>query len=75
MRIASLLSRPLASPEPDGLAVLLQLRNQLITLADNILILLVLVVGPVRLDDALAGYAVDGAGDAATGDELGQVAV
>lgn len=45
---------PLASSESDSLAILLQLGNQLITLAYNVLVLLVLVVGPVGLDDALA---------------------
>jgi len=67
-------SRPLASPQPHGLAVLLQFGDQLVALADDILVLLVLVVGPVRLNDATAGDAVNGAGDAAGGDELGEVA-
>jgi hypothetical protein len=67
-------SSPLTPPQPDRLAVLLQLGNQLITLAHQLLVLLVLVVGAVRLDDAVAGDAVDGAGDAAGGDELGEVA-
>jgi hypothetical protein len=51
----------------------LQLRNQLVALADNVLVLLVLVVGSVRLDDALARDAVNGAGDAAGGNESGEV--
>ena len=63
----------LASPQPHGLAVLLQLRDELVALLNDILVLLVLVVGPVCLDDALACYAVDGTGDAAGGDELGKV--
>lgn len=42
-----------ASPQPDGLAVLLQLRDQSIPLLHQIRILLVLVVGPVSLDDAV----------------------
>ena len=66
-------SSPLTSPQPDGLAVLLQLGDQLVALAHHVLVLLVLVVGPVRLDDAVAGDAVNGAGDAAGGDELGEV--
>src|SRR6266566_3462300 len=64
-------SRPLAPPQPHRLAVLLQLGNELVALAHDVLVLLVLVVGPVRLDDALARHAVDGTGDAAAGDELG----
>lgn len=65
--------RSLATPQSHGLAVLLELGDELVALLYDILILLVLVVGPVRLDDALARNAVDGAGDAAGGDELGQV--
>lgn len=64
---------PLASPEPDGLSVLLQLGDELIALADHVLVLLVLVVGAICLDDTLAGDAVDCAGDAAGGDEFGEV--
>ena len=67
-------SRPFAAAKPHGLAVLLQLGNELVTLPHHVLVLLVLVVGAVRLDDAaLARHAVDGAGDAAARDELGQV--
>lgn len=62
---------PLATPQPHGLAVLLQLGNQLVTLADHILVLLVLIVGSVRLDNALAGDTVDGTRYAAGGDESG----
>jgi hypothetical protein len=51
----------------------LQLGNQLVALAHHVLVLLVLVVGPVRLDDAVARDAVNGARDAARGDELGKV--
>lgn len=61
----------LATPQPDSLAVLLQLGDELIALLDHIHILLVLVVGSVGLDDALD--AVDGAGNAVCGDELGEV--
>jgi hypothetical protein len=57
------------------LAVLLQLRDQLITLLDNVLILLALVVRPVGFDDSLAADAVDRARNTATGNELGQVSV
>ena len=42
---------------------------------DNVLILLVLVVRAVRLDDAAAVDAVDGTGDAAGGDEPGEITV
>lgn len=69
------LLRPLTPPQADGLAVLLQLGDQLVALAHHVLVLLVLVVGPVGLDDALAGDAVNGAGDTAGGDELGEVAI
>jgi hypothetical protein len=51
----------------------LQLRNQLVALANNILVLLVFVVRSVRLDDTLAVDAVDGAWNPAAGNELGQV--
>lgn len=64
---------PLASTKPDRLAVLLQLRNQLIPLLHHILVLLVLVIWPVGFNNALARYTIDCAWDAATGDELGQV--
>jgi hypothetical protein len=64
-----------ASPESYGLAVLLELGDELVALADDILVLLVLVVRAVRFDDALAGHAVDGAGDAACGNEAGEIAV
>ncbi len=66
--------RPLAAPQPHGLTVLLKFGDELVALLDDILVLLVLVVGPVRLDDALARDTVDGAGDPAGSDELGQVA-
>jgi hypothetical protein len=61
----------LASPQPDGLPVLLQLGDKLVALLDNVHILLVLVVGSVGLDDAL--NAIDGAGNAVGGDELGKI--
>lgn len=63
-----------APPQPDRLAVLLQLGNQLVALLHDVRVLLVLVVRPVGLDDTLARHAVDGARDALGGDELGQVA-
>jgi hypothetical protein len=53
----------------------LQLGDELVALAHHVLVLLVLVVGPVGLDDALARDAVDRAGDAARSDELGEVAI
>jgi hypothetical protein len=61
----------LASPQPHGLTVLLQLGNELITLFDHVCILLVLVVWAIRLDDALD--AVDGARNAVGSDELGKI--
>lgn len=73
MSISHSLLTALAPPQPDGLAVLLQLCDELVALLDHVCVLLVLVVWPVRLDDALD--AVDGAGDAVGGDELGEVAV
>lgn len=65
--------RPLTSPQPDGLPILLQLSDELVALAHHVLVLLVLVVRPVRLDDAVARDAVDRAGDAAGGNKLGEV--
>ncbi len=65
---------PLATPQPDGLPVFLQLSDQLITLSDDVLVLLVLVVGSVGLNDALACHAVDGAGDTAGSNEPGEIA-
>jgi hypothetical protein len=50
------------------LAVLLQLRDQLIALLNHINILLVLVVWSVRLDYFV--HAVDGAGNTVSGDEV-----
>jgi hypothetical protein len=49
----------------------LELCNELVTLLDHIHVLLVLVVGPIGLDDALD--AVNGAGNAVSGNELGKV--
>jgi hypothetical protein len=63
----------LASPQSDGLAVLLQLGDELVTLLHHIRVLLVLVVWSVRLDDTLD--AVDGARNAVCGNELGKVPV
>lgn len=54
-----------------GLPVLLQLRDQCITVLDNIDVLLVLVVGSVRLDDAVD--AIDGARYPVRGDEFGKI--
>jgi hypothetical protein len=57
------------------LAVLLQLSDQLVSLLDNILVLLVLVIRTIRLDDTLAGHAIDCARNAAGRDEFGQVTI
>jgi hypothetical protein len=53
------------------LAVFLQLSDELVTLLNNIRILLVLVVGTVGLDDALD--TVNGARDTVCGNELGKI--
>lgn len=64
---------PLASPQPDRLAVLLELGDQGIALLDKVRVLLVLIVRAVRLDNSVdpvncARYPVGGY-------ELGQVPV
>ena len=64
-------SAPLAASEPHHLPVLLQLRDELITLLDDVVVLPVLVVRPVRLDDAV--HAVDSAGDAVCCDEVFEI--
>jgi hypothetical protein len=69
--LPTLPSAALATPQPHRLSVLLQLRDQLIALLHHIGILLVLVIRPVGLDDALD--AVDGARDPVRCDELGEV--
>lgn len=61
----------LASSQPHGLAILLQFGDQLIPLFDNVVVLLVLVVGPVCLDHAVD--AIDSAGNAICRDEILQV--
>lgn len=43
----------LTATKPDCLTVLLQLGDELITLLDHVSVLLVLVIWPVGLDDAL----------------------
>ena len=68
---SGVLSTPLTSSEPHGLPILLQLRNQRVALSDNILVLPIFIVRPIRLNDGVD--AVDGAGDAIGGDELGEV--
>lgn len=67
-----MLSPPLTPPQPHRLAVLLEFRNKPVALLDDVGVLLVLVVGPVGLDDLVD--AVDGAGDAVGGDEFREVA-
>jgi len=68
-----LLLPALTAPQPHRLPVFLQFCNQLVALLDHVGVLLVLVIGPVGLDDALDP--VDGAGYAVRGDEFGQVPV
>lgn len=63
----------LTTSEPYCLAVLLQFGDELIALLDDVIVLLVLVVGSVGLDDALARDAIDSAGDALCGDEFGEI--
>ncbi len=65
-------SPPLTPPQPHSLPILLQLSNQPVPLLDDIRILLILIVRPVRLDDLVD--AVDGAGDAVCGYEFCEIA-
>jgi hypothetical protein len=51
----------------------LQLRDELVALLDHVRILLVLVVWPVRFNDALD--AINGAGYPVRGDEFGEIPV
>jgi hypothetical protein len=53
------------------LTVFLQLGDELVTLLNNVRILLVLVVGTVGLNDALD--TVNGAWDTVCGNELGKI--
>lgn len=62
---------PLTAPKTNGLSVLLELGNQGIAMLHHIRVLLVLVVGAVRLNDAVD--TVNGARNAVAGDELGKV--
>ena len=59
---------PFASPQPDSLPVLLQLRYEPISLLDHVRVLLVLIVRSVSFYDFVD--TVDGAGYAVSGDEL-----
>ena len=67
------ISSPLTSPQSHRLSILLQLRDQPVTLLDHVGVLLVLVIGTVRFYDLVD--AVDGAGYAVCGDEFGQITV
>jgi hypothetical protein len=53
------------------LAILLQLCDELIALLQDVGVLLILVVRPVRLNNAL--NAINGAGDAVGGNEFGEI--
>lgn len=64
-----------ASPQSYGLSVLLQLRDQLITLLDDVVVLLVFVIRSVCLDNTLACNAVNGTWDSLGGNKLGKVTV
>lgn len=59
---------PLASPQSHRLSVLLQFRNQPVALLDDVRVLLILVVRPVRFYNLVD--AVDGAGYAVCCDEF-----
>jgi hypothetical protein len=63
----------LASPQSHGLSVLLQLRNELITLFDDVIILLVLIIWPIRLNDAFACNTVDGTRDTISRNEFCEI--
>jgi len=65
------LLRPLTTSQPNGLSILLQFGNQLITLLDHVVVLLVLVIWSVCLNDTLAGNSVDSAGDSLSCNEFG----
>jgi hypothetical protein len=51
----------------------LQLGDELITVLDYVMVLLVLVIRPVSRDDPLAGHAIDGAGNSIGSDEFCQI--
>jgi hypothetical protein len=55
------------------LSVFLDLGDQGITMLNHISVLLVLVVGSIRLDNAV--HTIDGAGNAVVGNELGKITV
>lgn len=59
------------APKPDGLSIFLELGNQGITMFHNVGVLLVLVIRSVGLDDTID--AVNCAGNAVAGNELGQI--
>jgi hypothetical protein len=65
--------RPLASPQSNGLSILLKLGDKLISLLHHIIVLLVLVIWSVGFDNPLTSYSVDGAWDSFGGNELCQV--
>lgn len=64
---------PLTSSQPNRLSVLLQLRDELITLLYNIIVLLVLVIWPIRLNYALTSDTINGAWDTVGCNELCKV--
>jgi len=65
--------RSLTTPQTNRLPVLLKLGNKLISLTNDVLVLLILVIRAVGLDDTAARDTIDCAGYTATGDELGQI--
>lgn len=71
--MVSLSLTALAPPHSNGLAVLLELGDEGITLLDDIGILLVLVIRAIGLDDSVD--TIDRARYPVTGDELGKISV
>jgi len=64
----------LTTPQPHSLAVFLEFCDQLVSLFNNIVVLLVLVIRSVGLDDPLSSHAINRAVDSFSCDKLGQVA-
>ncbi len=65
--------RSLAPPQSHRLPVFLELGDQLISLLQNVVVLLVLIVRPVSLDHTFPRHPVDGTWDPSTRDEFGQI--
>jgi hypothetical protein len=63
----------LASPQSNGLSVLLQLGDELITLFDNIIVLLILVIWSICFNYAFACNTVNCTWDTVCCNELGKI--